>query len=442
MFDILWIFYGRTKINHLNMTNICGNVATFDNVFLLPEHVLSKMRSETRIHDDSLVMVVFNDGYNGYDNDLTTDAPFLAILAFRIDNIGNTIITYIDSSFDDRIHQKRLLNIVRSLHPESETFVKLSDKNTEEIRFLICECGFNRLVSIPDDDAATTYLTGSSPDVINKAGALLRIAGKDSASIKLVVPTHTFRMMSDFLARPKEVGGILKISAYDENSIAMLELDQHMMSYSQNEDFTVLIPLARFNFHTHPDSAYVHYGTFLGWPSSLDVGYIANSHLANQGVIMHFVPSSEGVWVMNLTLDFQRFLKQVRNLRSVDGSGSRCGDSIYAALVSLFTAFESERMYKNTRAIQRHGQRRKYEEVTHNTTLADLVILFPELRSACVNVPTPNTTIMSIRLLKWEDIASVAYTEFNVEYIHDDQIGMPKFIPVEMVSGCTDMIQG
>lgn len=95
----------------------------------------------------------------------------------------------------------------------------------------------------------------------------------------------------------KEIGGILDIS----NTIVINEKIIHIIHISKLESGkhdTISLNASRYNFHSHPEKAYITYDVKNAWPSCQDyISYIA----MGKDVIFHCVTAIEGIYILSLT---------------------------------------------------------------------------------------------------------------------------------------------
>jgi len=111
----------------------------------------------------------------------------------------------------------------------------------------------------------------------------------------------------------KEIGGKLNVTRIERNRSSY---DEYVFIIGLNEDHieqggseNVDLPSSRYNFHSHPEDAYIKYGVTKAWPSVHD--YLAYLKLGNK-TIFHCVSTLEGIYIIS----FGRYW--VNNLNKVD----------------------------------------------------------------------------------------------------------------------------
>jgi hypothetical protein len=74
--------------------------------------------------------------------------------------------------------------------------------------------------------------------------------------------------------------------------------DVHDHSIESGEEENVDVPVSRYNFHTHPEEAYVRHSVKNAWPSVTDyLGY----RTLGKNTIFHVVATLEGVYILSFT---------------------------------------------------------------------------------------------------------------------------------------------
>lgn len=110
--------------------------------------------------------------------------------------------------------------------------------------------------------------------------------------------------------KQKELAGALtvrKVVKIDDKIVFELSPDPHSLKTGGNEEVEAV--WSRYNFHTHPQSAYDNHGVVRGWPSSQD--YVGFLGLENE-TIFHTVVTLEGVYIISLSPEWKGKLKDVK----------------------------------------------------------------------------------------------------------------------------------
>lgn len=95
----------------------------------------------------------------------------------------------------------------------------------------------------------------------------------------------------------KEVAGVLTVKDIKPNSVNLLKFKED--SLIPGEEQGVEIAVGLYNFHTHPDDAYIANDVELAWPSEQDyIGFMLA--VFDDDTICHFVISKEGFYVITL----------------------------------------------------------------------------------------------------------------------------------------------
>lgn len=125
------------------------------------------------------------------------------------------------------------------------------------------------------------------------------------------IPINITRKLREYLHRDIETAGNLIVQTHftkyvDNNYVALLELGLDPKCQITGTSTSVTQPISEFNFHTHPYHCYRDQKCALGWPSNEDMVSIFRMRMA--GNIVHFVITVEGIYGVQLTLDFQKYM--------------------------------------------------------------------------------------------------------------------------------------
>lgn len=107
----------------------------------------------------------------------------------------------------------------------------------------------------------------------------------------------------------KELTGELYVKKVDqENGQIVYKIDVDKGSVQSGEEENVDVSATRYNFHSHPQEAYLKYSVDKAWPSQTD--YLGYLKLGNS-TIFHCVATLEGLYVMSFSPYWCKRLKKV-----------------------------------------------------------------------------------------------------------------------------------
>lgn len=92
----------------------------------------------------------------------------------------------------------------------------------------------------------------------------------------------------------KELTGELYVKDVDRNLVYVIDILDGSISSGDHEE--VDVQAVRFNFHSHPHSAYVNHSVSNAWPSSID--YMGMKTLGTD-TIFHIVTTKEGLYIIS-----------------------------------------------------------------------------------------------------------------------------------------------
>lgn len=133
------------------------------------------------------------------------------------------------------------------------------------------------------------------------------MGSRGKCSIRLRFENSLLKTMFEVYSnQPIEYGGKMRIFEYVDTGAsyraARVGFAPQLEVEGSKEGFTVNVPSAPINFHTHPNICYATFGCYLGWPSSNDMAYILQSY--DQGLRLHLLMSREGVYFVSLSPNF------------------------------------------------------------------------------------------------------------------------------------------
>lgn len=154
----------------------------------------------------------------------------------------------------------------------------------------------------------------NSTEILNMIDALIEAEKQESCQIrvKLTLEAIEFlrkasRMGTSLTHTQKEIAGELQVK-FVENNVVNVGLVQGSISVGEEE--SIRVAASRFNFHSHPNEAYVKYNISVAWPSNTDyLGYLK----LGQETIMHCVAGNEGLYVISFTPYWGEKLKEVKH---------------------------------------------------------------------------------------------------------------------------------
>lgn len=219
-----------------------------------------------------------------------------------------------------------------------------------------------------------------------------------------------------------EVGGVLHISAYDNQDKAIVRFNTQELIVG--EAASVLIPFDTISFHTHPDLCYITLGCYIGWPSSQDMIFLLTSYFSDKPTLLHLVSTAEGIWVMQLTPTFQRILSYLHL-----NNRNSCIQTIIDLILDKFTKLHEMRQLNIVPPLLRSKYRRDYEALVKIITLADLFELYPDLKSQCSEVIIADGQLYNITLTSWDEILT-SDKDLDVTLVYLSTLKYPITLPI------------
>lgn len=114
---------------------------------------------------------------------------------------------------------------------------------------------------------------------------------------------------------------------------------------------------SRYNFHTHPISAYTQFNCDLGWPSLDDYWIFITSTIENKNqTVFHFVCTKEGIYVLSIpqnSINYLQSLKDRKDLKKIVGTDEKNGGLIRQYLLDNLEVEKAN--FKMKTGIEKNG---------------------------------------------------------------------------------------
>jgi hypothetical protein len=207
--------------------------------------------------------------------------------------------------------QKDFKNIRANIYLEMKNFKKII-KNLSSLNFTSPKLEDLKTISLELDEKSD-----HTHDVCNEVDYIISQKSDEQCgiSVKFNDDAITFLRKAskmghshndDGSVSQKEISGCLSVKEFSSDHIATIGVDKHTLELGEEEN--VNVKASRYNFHSHPEEAYVKYSINKAWPSIVDyLGYFA---LGNR-TILHCVATLEGVYVISFHKDWVDDLKSV-----------------------------------------------------------------------------------------------------------------------------------
>lgn len=247
--------------------------------------------------------------------------------------------------------------------------------------------------------------------------------------VKMYFPKSLAHILSSYVSKqPVEYGGRICISGYeleeDGNPVAILSANPEDFYRGSTESFSVDLPgdvITPISFHTHPDSGVRSIGLFIGWPSATDMVFMVKSFLVNRNVLVHFVVSSEGLWVVHLRPYFQKLLYDLKK----NPESSRCQEEIINFVTESFGMMEGQRAYDVVAPESRWKVRSAFINTTKSLKISDFK--GTSLEAQCSPFIKEDALMFDVNLIKWS-VFETTKVFMTFSYINDPVGGLPCFL--------------
>lgn len=245
----------------------------------------------------------------------------------------------------------------------------------------------------------------------------LKYEMQDVCKIPVHIHKHILDELKKFLFSKVEYSGSLAnekiLTVIDKNTKQEKKLINLVYlknsENSGNENGVSFSRNGAINFHTHPYICYNISGCSHGWPSGQDMKVIIH-HYIRTGLKKHFVISSEGVYSIQLSLSFQRFIDKHSEWNKDNVLKQQCIVETSELVYKIFTLFETERK------IISENWYEEFLKVTNNYNIEELAKIASNIKIPYFNVDVKDAekikncgisfVLFDVKLYSWGDISS------------------------------------
>lgn len=227
------------------------------------------------------------------------------------------------------------------------------------------------------------------------------LAAKRMCSFDIRIPSDVADELKEFLDESVEVGGKLIVTEYqlkyfDGRYVPVATLGFPTKSQVKGDRGSVYPPTGFFNFHTHPYHCYREYNCSLGWPSNTDMGAVFK--LREEGNIVHFVITMEGIYGVQITPQFGLYLDMVKQKDYLNYG--ECMNGAQKAIFDFMDPFNAGRVIDPQLSDSRLHE---YLQVINNIMFSDIARAVRNTACEWVAPPT-DFRAYSVTFMNWTEI--------------------------------------
>lgn len=395
-----------------------------ENIFVIPSKSLSKYPMYSWMSDyfnsKSGSVVFVSDKPATLDILDSINIIAYAVLIFKkkrieIETINTTNIVRQGDVFLEVLTY--LLNFIkRAFYKSIAVTVDISD--IDQINFYAA----NGFTPVPQKNTNTKlYLMYISSYSIKKNPIINDVVPNAEINAQLVkFPTSLAKTLSAFVQLNYEVAGNVCVEYVEQkNREDVLVLGLKTENVVKGETGNVNLyyeDFSPFSFHTHPDITLVmdSIQRYISWPSGLDIKSILSSFLNRINVLAHFVVTQEGIWVIYISVAFQKFLSNLSAFYKNDLV------DIINNIGSIYQEVEKYRISNFIDPIYRKDIRKDFINKSNSITIKDLNSIQEK------HYLGDNFFLFKLRLLTWNALKKDIILKFP--YFIDAEAGLPEKI--------------
>lgn len=305
--------------------------------------------------------------------------------------------------------------IKRVFYKSIAVVVDISD--VDQINFYVA----NGFTPLPQKSTNTKlYLMYTSGYYIKKPPINDVVLNAEINAQLVKFPTRLAKTLSSFVQLNYEVGGNVCIDYVEQkNKEDVLVLGLRTENVVKGEVGNVSFhfkDFSPFSFHTHPDITIVMDSTqrYISWPSGIDIKTILTAFLNKTNVLAHFVVTAEGIWVIYVSVAFQKFLSKLAVLYKNDLV------DIINNISDIYQQVEKYRISNFIDPIYRKDIREDFINKSNTITIKDLKSVQEK------HYLGDNFFLFKLRLLTWNKLKKDTFLKFP--YFIDAEAGLSEKI--------------
>jgi hypothetical protein len=233
-------------------------------------------------------------------------------------------------------------------------------------------------------------------------------------------PASLAKILSVFVQLNYEVAGNVCVEYVEQKNredVLVLGLNTETVVKGETGNVNLYYEdFSPFSFHTHPDITLVmdSIQRYISWPSGIDIKTILSSFLNKINVLAHFVVTAEGVWVIYISVAFQKFLSKLSAFYKNDLV------DIINNIGNIYQEVEKYRISNFIDPIHRKDIRKNFINKSNSITIKDLNSIQEK------HYLGDNFFLFKLRLLTWNKLKKDIILKFP--YFINTEAGLPEKI--------------
>lgn len=310
-----------------------------------------------------------------------------------------------------------LLNFIkRSFYKSIAVTVDISD--IDQINFYAA----NGFTPVPQKNTSSKfYLMYKSSYSIEKKSIIKNLVSNIEINAQLIkFPANLAKTLSKYIHLNYEVAGNICVEYIEkknlEEVLVLGLITENVVTGTAGNVSLNPEDYSPFSFHTHPDITLVmnsiqHY---ISWPSGIDIKIILSSFLNKRNVLAHFVVTTEGIWIIYISVAFQKFLSRLAVFYKNDLT------DIINNIGDIYQKTENYRISNFIDPVDRKDIRKAFINKSNSITIKDLNSVQEK------NYLGDNFFLFKLRLLTWNKLKKDIILKFP--YFIDAEAGLPEKI--------------
>lgn len=392
-----------------------------ENIFVIPSKSLSKYPMYDWMSDyfnnKSGAVVFVSDKQATLDILDSVNILAYAVLIFKKERIKIKTINWTDVVQQRLEVLTYLLNFIKRVFYKSiSVTVDISDVD------LIYFYAANGFTPVPQKNTSSKfYLMYRSSYSIEKNSIIKNLVPNIEINAQLIkFPANLAKTLSKYIHLNYEVAGNICVEYIEkknlEEVLVLGLITENVVTGTAGNVSLNSEDYSPFSFHTHPDITLVmnsiqHY---ISWPSGIDIKSILSSFLNKINVLAHFVVTTEGIWIIYISVAFQKFLSRLAVFYKNDLT------DIINNIGDIYQQVEKYRISNFIDPVDRKDIRKAFIYKSNSITIKDLNSIQEK------HYLGDNFFLFKLRLLTWNKLKKDTILKFP--YFIDAEAGLPEKI--------------
>lgn len=218
-----------------------------------------------------------------------------------------------------------------------------------------------------------------------------------NCTTRLFISLEVTNKLKEYLTKDVEYGGKLLNQGFfkGSDSLSYANIVYPLSSEIKGDSNNYIVDLrfeSNISFHTHPEICYERHNCFIGWPSGEDFATMIHNFI-NFNWLKHYVVTKEGIYSLQLDVDFQNILLKIPISDS---------EIIYNVVLNKYKKLNIYREIENIPEEEYQQTFSHFFRIINSYTLSNLL---KDSKIEFIYNPEYDSNLYNISFFSWNDIS-------------------------------------